>query len=203
MTVPAPGTTDAPPDGPITLRRLTAQDLPMLASWLAQPHVRRWWQHEYSDEAVQRDFGASVRGTEPGEDLIVEVGGVPVALVQRQRLHDYPEDVAELEPIVTVPPAALSVDYLIGHPGNTGRGLGPRILRAVVADAWRRYPDAPAVIVPVVAANRASWRALEKAGFRRVASGDLEPENPIDPPQHHVLRIDRPGPDGGGRPCPR
>jgi aminoglycoside 6'-N-acetyltransferase len=44
----------------------------------------------------------------------------------------------------------------------------------------------------VVAANTASWRALEKAGFRRVASGDLPPDNPVDDPLHHVLRIDRP-----------
>jgi aminoglycoside 6'-N-acetyltransferase len=49
--------------------------------------------------------------------------------------------------------------------------------------------------VSVVAANVASWRALEKAGFRRVAAGELEPDNPVDDPQHYMLRIDRPGAD--------
>jgi aminoglycoside 6'-N-acetyltransferase len=58
---------------------------------------------------------------------------------------------------------------------------------------WERYPEARAIIVPVVATNRASWRALEKAGFRRVAEGDLAPDNPIDPPRSLVLRVDRPG----------
>jgi aminoglycoside 6'-N-acetyltransferase len=51
----------------------------------------------------------------------------------------------------------------------------------------------PAVLVAVVAANTASWRALEKAGLRRVASGPMEPDNPVDDPLHHVYRVDRPG----------
>jgi aminoglycoside 6'-N-acetyltransferase len=37
------------------------------------------------------------------------------------------------------------------------------------------------IVVPIVAGNRASWRALEKAGFVRIAEGDLAPDNPVDP----------------------
>jgi aminoglycoside 6'-N-acetyltransferase len=54
------------------------------------------------------------------------------------------------------------------------------------------YPDAPAVIVPVVVGNTASWRMLERVGFRRVAQGPLTPDNPIDEPEHYVYRFDRP-----------
>jgi aminoglycoside 6'-N-acetyltransferase len=59
---------------------------------------------------------------------------------------------------------------------------------------WRRVreSDFPLVIIPVAAGNRRSWRALEKAGFQRVAEGALEPDNPIDPPLHYIQRIDRP-----------
>ncbi|MBC3192743.1 acetyltransferase [Pseudonocardia sp. C8] len=164
----------------------------MLRGWLAEPHVRRWWNHETSAEAVERDFGPAMRGEEPSEDLVVEVGGEPVGLVQRCRWHDYPEYVEEIAPILEIPPGAVTLDYLIGPPGYTGHGLGPRIITAAVAATWERYPDASAIVVPVVATNRASWRALEKAGFRRVASGDLTPDNPVDPPLSHVHRIDRP-----------
>ncbi|MGZ6617794.1 MAG: GNAT family N-acetyltransferase, partial [Solirubrobacteraceae bacterium] len=60
--------------------------------------------------------------------------------------------------------------------------------------AWHRYPDADDVVVPVVAGNRASWRALERAGFRRVATGELTPDNPVDPRDHVVYHRHRPAP---------
>ena len=58
-------------DGFLSWRPLIAGDLPMLASWLREPQVARWWNLETTLEAVERDFGASTRGEEPGEDLLV------------------------------------------------------------------------------------------------------------------------------------
>jgi aminoglycoside 6'-N-acetyltransferase len=86
----------------------------------------------------------------------------------------------------------VTLDYLVGDPTRLGQGVGSAMIAAMVERTWHELPDAPAVLVAVVAANTASWRALEKAGFRRVASGDLPPDNPVDDPLHHVLRIDRP-----------
>ncbi len=57
---------------------------------------------------------------------------------------------------------------------------------------WTDHPDLGDVVVPVNVDNVASWRALEKAGFHKVAIGNLEPDNPIDRPLHHILRIERP-----------
>lgn len=178
----------------ITWRRLVEADFPLLRSWLLQPHVRRWWNHETSPEAVDRDFGPVARGEEPSEDLLVLEDGTPVGLVQRSRYGDYPEYLAELAPVLPVSPEAVSVDYLVGDLARCGHGLGPRIIAAVVAATWADYPAAPAVVVPVNAANRNSWRALEKAGFTRVAEGELEPDNPVDDRAHVVYRIDRPAP---------
>jgi aminoglycoside 6'-N-acetyltransferase len=45
----------------------------------------------------------------------------------------------------------------------------------------------------VVAANVASWRALEKAGLKRVAEGPMPPDNPVDDALHYIYRADRPG----------
>ena len=73
-----------------------------------------------------------------------------------------------------------------------GRGVGTRMISAIVADTWTAYPVAPAVLVAVVAANTASWRAVERAGFQRIAEGDMTPDNPIDDALHFVYRIDRP-----------
>lgn len=176
----------------VTFRRLERRDLPTLARWLEAPHVHRWWHHETTPEALERDFGPVLRGEEPAEDLVAVVDGRDVGLVQRSRWHDYPDEVAEIAPFVDLPAGAVTVDYLLGDPADTGRGLGPAVIAALVADTWTAYPTCPAVVVPVAAGNRASWRALEKAGFRHVGTARLEPDNPVDPPEHVVLRIDRP-----------
>ena len=180
-------------DGELDWRPLVRDDLPLLGRWLAEPAVARWWNHETSPEAVQRDFGPSVRGEEPGEDLVLLLDGRPVGLLQRSRIHDYPQDVAELARVVDVPEDAYSLDYLLGEPALRGRGLGSRFLARAVERTWQDHPDAGCLLVPVVAANRASWRALERAGLRRVATGELTPDNPVDDPLHHVYRADRPG----------
>jgi aminoglycoside 6'-N-acetyltransferase len=176
----------------ITWRRLTAADFPLLRQWLAHAHVARWWNHATTPEAVERDFGAAARGEEPGEDMLALLDGEPVGLMQFARLADYPEDLAEFVEVAPVPEGAVMIDYLIGEPDRVGRGLGTRMIAAAVRRVWEYYPQAPAVVVAVAAGNVASWRALEKAGLQRVASGDMEPDHPTDPPLHHVYRIDRP-----------
>jgi aminoglycoside 6'-N-acetyltransferase len=183
----------SPVGGELSWRPLAAADLALLAEWLGEPQVARWWNHETSAEAMERDFGPSVRGEEPGEDLVVLLDGRPVGLLQRALIHDYPEDLAEFQALVEVPDGALQLDYLIAAPALRGRGLGARLIAAAVADAWSAHPTAPAVLVAVVAANTASWRALEKAGLRRVAEGPMTPDNPVDDPLHYLYRIDRPG----------
>lgn len=177
---------------PITFRRLTRHDFDLLAQWLAEPHVLRWWNHEFSREAVDRDFGPTADGEEPAEDHVTLLDGRPVGLIQFCRFADYPDDVEELTPVLPVPAGAVSIDYLIGDPAWVGRGIGAAMIAAFVERIWSTEHDATCVIVPVNSANVASWRALLAAGFRLVARGDLTPDNPIDDPAHEILRIDRP-----------
>jgi aminoglycoside 6'-N-acetyltransferase len=177
----------------VTWRPLVAADLPMLATWLAEPQVARWWNHETSAAAVRSDFGPSLRGEEPGENLVVLLGGNPVGLLQRSRISDYPEYLEEFLRVLEVPEGAVTLDYLIGDAALRGHGLGTRLVAQAVHETWTDYPDASCVLVPVVAANVGSWRALEKAGLQRVAQGPMTPDNPVDEPLHYVYRVDRPG----------
>lgn len=175
-----------------TFRRLTRAEFPLLSGWLANPHVARWWNHETSPEALERDFGTSADGGESSEDLLALQDDHPIGLIQRSKLADYPEYLTEFEALTDVPAGAATIDYLIGEAAQTGRGVGTAMIKAVVEETWTIYTDANAILVAVVAGNRPSWRALERSGFHRVAEGPMEPDNPIDDPLHYVYRIDRP-----------
>jgi aminoglycoside 6'-N-acetyltransferase len=172
-------------------RPLARADFALLGSWLARPHVARWWNHESSLQAMEADFGAVIDRLDPADVFIVSRDTQPIGLLQRYRFADNPGYIAELAHLVDAPGAALSIDYLIGEPTLLGRGFGSSMIRAAVDAIWRDHADAPAVIVPVSAANVASWRALERAGFTLVATGWLEPDNPIDNGDHRVYRVER------------
>lgn len=146
--------------GIIMFRRTERADLPLLARWLAEPHLARWWNHEFTAEAVERDFGASVNGDEPSEDHLVLLNDKPIGLIQYCRYADYPEYLDDLRPLLDMPDEAVSIDYLIGEPTLTGRGIGTAMLVVFVKHVWQVNPTTTCIIVPVCAANEASWRAL-------------------------------------------
>ncbi len=176
----------------VTFAPLGRADFPRLSRWLAEPAVHRWWHQDSSSEAVEREFGPSLSADDPTEVFVVGLDGRPVGLVQRYPLAAYPEYVTELTPVVAVPTGAWSIDYLLGEPDVRGRGLAADVLAAFVAATWDVHPEAQHLLVPVSAGNPASWRALARAGFVRVAEGPLTPDNPVDPPDHVVYRLSRP-----------
>lgn len=180
----------------VTLRPLQRTDLPLLARWLAEPLVRRWWNHDVSAEAVQRDFGPGIDGAEATDLFLAGWDGAPFGLIQRYEIAAYPEYLAELTPVCVVPPGALSIDYLVGEPSLRGRGLGAAMIAELVRQSWSSFPDSDDVLVPVAAGNVGSWRALERAGFRRIAEVELEPDNPVDPRDHYLYLRRRPGATG-------
>ena len=176
----------------VDFRPLRRDDFPMLRAWLAEPVVARWWNHETTTEAVERDFGPAVDGLEPTDMLIATVDGKPFGLIQRYRIAAYEEYLTELSAALPVPPDALSIDYLIGVPEVRGRGLGAAMIATFAELSWAAYPRAKDIIVPVAAGNQASWRALEGAGFSRVAAAELTPDNRVDPRDHYIYRLQRP-----------
>ena len=179
----------------VELRSLRREDFPLLSRWLAEPLVARWWYDDASPDAVEADFGPVVDGEDPTAVYLAEHQGWVFGLVQVFRLDDEPEYAAELATVCPVPAGALSLDYLVGEPDARGQGLGTAMIAAAVARGFADHPDAGEVLVPVSAANEASWRALERAGGTRYAVGELEPDNPVDSRDHVVHRFVRPTAD--------
>jgi aminoglycoside 6'-N-acetyltransferase len=189
MTTIADGTEQV-----IAFRRLARTDFPVLGEWLAAPHVREWWNHEFTPEALEDDFGDAIDGLEAGEDWVAELDGRPVGLFQYSRFDDYPEYAEEMDDVYPVGTGAASIDYLVGDPERIGRGLGTALIIAFVDFAFARDPTTTHLVVPVNSANERSWRALLRAGFRLVARGEMDPDNPVHERMHEVLRIDRQSP---------
>jgi aminoglycoside 6'-N-acetyltransferase len=158
---------------------------------MAAPHVQTWWREDADPTAIEARYGPAVDGADPTECFIVERHGEPVGFVQRYRLEDNPDWQRSLA-VAGTPDDGAGIDYFIGAVTDIGVGLGPEIIGLVVSDCWTRYPDITAVVVSVAAENRRSWRALEKAGFHRVWSGELISEDPSDAGNSHVYLCHRP-----------
>lgn len=172
----------------LRFRPLAREDFPLLSQWLAKPHVERWWREDHEPVAVEARYGPAVDGLEPTEVFIVEHDDAPIGLIQRCRLRDYPEWQRALA-VAGTPTDAAALDYLIGDEALIGRGLGGEMIDRFVEDTWTQYRDCWAIAVTVQQDNRRSWRALEKAGFRRSWSGMVESDDPSDEgPSHVYLR---------------
>jgi aminoglycoside 6'-N-acetyltransferase len=175
----------------LALRQLGRADLPQLSRWLEAPHVKHWWREPSDADAVEAAYGPAVDGADPTELLIAELDGRPIGMLQRYRLADNPDYERALEPAGAPRPAA-GIDYLIGESRLTGRGLGPLVIAQGSTGAWMAYPEIVAIVVTVPVENRRSWRALEKAGYRRTWSGLVNSGDPSDDGPSYVYVLDRP-----------
>lgn len=164
------------------------KDFHLLSLWLAAPHVARWWDDDPSLDAIENDYGGCVDGTEPCEVFIAHCNGAAVGLIQRYRFGAYPQYLDEIAHIVQVCAHSTGIDYLVGPAEALGKGIGTAMIARFIARTWEDDPVTQEVIVPVHVDNRASWRALERAGFIRIAEGELEPDNRADTPQHYVYQ---------------
>jgi aminoglycoside 6'-N-acetyltransferase len=154
----------------IAFRPIADADLPRLQVWLDREHVSLWWRDERAEE--HRD---------PNEHFIIELDGEPVGMIQTYLVDDYPE----WKEVVGAVPDLAGVDLLLGEEGLVGRGLGPKVLVQFVREVVLARPGTTAVIATVEEANRRSWRAFEKAGFRHVRDV-VEDGRP-----HRLMRLDR------------
>ncbi len=182
---------DQPVRMDITFRPISRADFGLLSKWLSSAHVQAWWREDGSPGAVSERYGPCVEGTDPTEVFIVEGGGAPLGLIQRYLTADNPDWAATLS-VTGVASAAAGMDYLIGERSVIGAGVGTAMIDRFVESTWERYPAINSIAVAVAAANPASWRVLEKVGFRREWTGELASEDPSDEGISHVYVLGRP-----------
>jgi aminoglycoside 6'-N-acetyltransferase len=143
------------------IRPVTAVDLPLIARWRAEPHVRRWW-----GEPEIEALSASDLADRAIAYSIVELAGRPFAFVQDYDVHAWPD-----HHFGGLLPGSRGLDLYIGAADLLHAGHGPRLLRQHVEALFAA--GAPAAGIDPHPDNAAAIRAFEKAGFT-VVSGPVE-----------------------------
>jgi aminoglycoside 6'-N-acetyltransferase len=136
-------------------RPFARKDLKLMAAWLAEPHVAKWWGMDMQQELSDIEDHIDSISVEP---FIVELNGKPIAYIQ-----SYDPHMEESHPYQDQPFGTLGIDLSIGDPALIGKGHGPRMIEAFVTMLFEE--GCPRVIIDPDPSNAAAIRAYEKAGF--------------------------------------
>jgi aminoglycoside 6'-N-acetyltransferase len=139
-------------------RPVTEADLPLLAGWLAAPHVAEWWTDGVEASLAEIRQAMDSIDTEP---LIVELAGRPIAYLQ-----SYDPHLEDGHPYADQPFGTLGIDISIGPAEMVGIGHGSAIVRQFVEELFDE--GAPRVVIDPHPDNKRAIRAYEKAGFREI-----------------------------------
>ena len=150
----------------VTFRPLCDWDLPLLHRWLNEPGVVRWWEgDDVSWEGVVKDYSTAGRAGDPCEHWIAVVDGRDVGWIQLWDVQTEPDEVAPWWAL-GVDRTAAGIDYLLGASVDRGKGIGASMIRAFSEDAFARHPECTQLCAAPYEDNTASWKALERAGYR-------------------------------------
>ena len=157
----------------------------MLHRWLNEPGVVRWWEgDDVSYPAVVHDYGSA--NPWPAEHWIMQLDGRDVGWIQCYLASDDPEETAEWSGL-GVSANAAGIDYLIGEPVDRGGGLGSTLIEAFVDQiVFGQHPGWDQAAAAPYEANTASWRALQRAGFRHL--GTVQNEGDADGPGRLMVK---------------
>ena len=136
-------------------RPVTEKDLPMIAAWLAEPHVAQWW----GDANEQFDL-VSGDLDHPAMDQFI--------VVKDERLFGYLQ-CYQLSAWNTgfgpQPEGTRGIDQFIGEGDMIGRGHGSAFIRQFTGEQLQN--GLPRIVTDPDPENLRAVRAYEKAGFVR------------------------------------
>lgn len=145
------------PAASYAFRLLDQQDFPLLARWLRQPHVARWWSP--AEDALAEIAQALA---EPQvQPYIVLIDGREAGYIQRYDPH-----AEDGHPYTDQPVGTVGIDQFIGEPDLVGRGHGPAFIARFVEQCAAL--GASFVVTDPDPSNAVAIRAYEKAGFRGI-----------------------------------
>jgi aminoglycoside 6'-N-acetyltransferase len=151
----------------VDFRPVTEADFPLMTGWLAQPHVRTFYQKEpISLDEVAAKYGGRVRGEDPTRCHLALSAGRPFGYLQCYRNLDWPDWAEEI-----AVDGGLSIDLYIGDPAFVSRGYGRAMLAGYVREvAFPLYPGETRCFIAHARDNTAALACSRSVGFRGVGS---------------------------------
>ena len=146
-------------------REMTADDLPMIRRWLAEPHVREWW----GDPAEQYGLVSGDLDEPAMDQYIVSADGRDFGYLQCYDLTAWNSGFGEQ------PTGTRGIDLFIGEADMIEQGHGSAMLRAFADERLKR--GTPRMVTDPDPQNLRALRAYENAGFARVGMVDT-PDGP-------------------------
>src|SRR5471032_3012176 len=109
---------------------MVEQDLPMLADWLREEHVQRWWKDPNAADDAEAHYLPRILGLVPTEMFVIVWDDRDIGMIQRYRLDEHPDWERSLVPSGLRLGIAAGIDYAIGVPEFVGRGIGSTAIAA-------------------------------------------------------------------------
>jgi len=158
-------------------------DLPSLADWLLQVHVARWWTSTTTRAEVLALSLLRVTGLDRRTSMLMcAEDGKDIGWCQWYFWKDY-----RVESLARgARRDEIGIDYAIGLPANTGRGLGTLLVATLIDHVRGMHPRAGFLADPEEA-NEPSRRVLEKNGFSLVEVRGIVTE--IGSPRRALYRL--------------
>jgi len=157
---------------------MTEQDLPLLHEWLQRPHIVEWWGGEAErpkDLAETRAcYLPRVLADQGVTPYIAMLGDEPVGYAQSYVALGSGDGWWEDE----TDPGVRGIDQSLAAPELLGRGIGTRLVTALVERLFAD-PEVSRIQTDPAPANLRAIRCYEKAGFRRLRT-IVTPDGPAE-----------------------
>lgn len=145
-------------------------DLALLASWMNDPEVDRFWKLagplERTEEHLRSQVDADGAPFGTSTPCVGLLDGVPMSYWELYR--------ADLDPVLAPRYPACAQDagvhLLLGPAGSRGRGYAPHLLNAVTRHLLARDPLCVRVVAEPDVGNVRSVAAFRRAGFRHAGT---------------------------------
>lgn len=149
---------------PVTVRLMTEHDLPMLHDWLNRPHIVEWWGGDEKRPTlaeVREHYLPRVLANGSVTPYFAMLGDEPIGYAQSYVALKCGDGWWEDE----TDPGVRGIDQLLANPAHLGRGLGTKLVRALV-ELLFTDPEVTMVQTDPAPDNLRAIRCYEKAGFK-------------------------------------
>jgi aminoglycoside 6'-N-acetyltransferase len=148
----------------VSLKPLAEDDLPLIADWLARPHVRQWWDDPSNLERIGYLIGST---NERG--FVIVADGVPAGFIQAYNCYAQPDPIRDNKD----PPETWGLDLFVGEEDWLRKGVAFAAIGEMIE--LLRQGSCTRLIIDPREDNVAAIALYEKVGFTKFAEIDDYP----------------------------